>query len=305
MTNVSYAGSGIAAVDPTLIGQGQGLQVGKTAIDFKKGTVSLVTGGGSTNIGNFSGLNAYGSKSTAIQSLVFKSKVACSILIDQLTFTYETVNEWVTFNNVNVAQIYVVRTASGQTPDVFDFNVQASDNPAYTFAIQKSSPESELEVEFPTLQRAIGTYVQNSDLRGAKKIQVFLNTANLSETGKVTITAEIFDPASQQWKNLIPAAEFFSEIVANQFLQTQFGDTISRPVTPTNTYVAFELANGAIQIVQAGSTPSIPLSSNPIIAGLTPPIGYVLPSGASVFRFKAVVDTGALTFSLGIIKVFD
>src|SRR5579864_8689903 len=289
MTQVSFNGSGTAQPLPDVVGIGEGLQVGLTEIDFESGTVSLLDNSGHANaIGRFVGLHGSDGE-PALKAFVFKSKVTCTVKIDQNSFNYETINQWITFNHLNVSRIQIIRTPSGQNPDVFDFNVIGSDDPEYRFTIQPSSKQSETEVAFAQSQRAANTYTQNMNLHGAKKIIVVCNSPASVETGQVDVTAEIFDVATNTWKQLIPATDLAAGLIQNQSKLTMIGDDVERPTEPTNT--EFVGTSGGI------------LGNSYTVNYIR--IGYILPSGDQIFRFKAVVSVAPLTFSVSVIKVFD
>jgi len=311
MTNVSFHGTGTAEPLADNVGFGKGLQIGLTEIDFGSGDVKLVDSSGlPKSIGRFVGLHGSDSEGGIVKTIIFKSKVACTIIIDKMTYTYDNVNQWVAYNHVNTARMQITRVASGQNPDVYDFDFQASDDPDYSFTIQNSNKDSELETVFPNAQRSntggdgAGNYTQTTNLRGAKKLNVILTTANIvGETGNVTISGEIFDPASQTWKTVIPATDLFgANTPKNQSLVQPIGDTISQnPASGDNSYV-IEVNPGS-PIISKTSSAGSPVGFQGM-AALVPSMGFVLPSGDNVFRFKAVVAVGNLTFSLGIIKVF-
>ncbi|MHB8545648.1 MAG: hypothetical protein ACYDAJ_02650 [Nitrosotalea sp.] len=311
MVTISYKGSGNAAVDSSLLGVGQGLQVGNTKIVFDKGFVQLSDSQGrQVNMGFFSSLQALSSKETTIRSFVFRAKTVCTVTIGKAVYEYNILNEWVTYNYISEQEIDISRSATGQSPDVFDWQFFASDDPKFAFTIQRANRDSESEIAFPTLSRdnvsnpqglGAGVYAQTINLRGAKKIKVTLVTG--AGAGNVTITAEYFDFASQTWISFIPATEMFNGITTGVSSQKDYGDTISKYPTPLNTY-AFNTQPGGATF---GTAQSQIIGEVGYVSegGLVPPVGTVLPSGDNIFRFKAVVAGAAIAFSLGVTKVFD
>lgn len=302
MANVSFHGTGTTTPQSDQVGIGEGLQVGLTEIDFDSGNVSLVDNSGRpTNIGRFVGLHASDSEGGVVKSVIFKARVSCTVIIDKMLYAYENINQWITFNHLNTQRMQITRLASGQNPDVFDFDFQASDDPEYRFTIQNSNQDAQSEIVFPTLSRAVASYTQTINFRGAKKIRVALVTG--AGTGSVTITAEYFDVASGTWIEFIPKGELWDSILTGQSLTKEIGDTISKTLTLQNSYFA-QVDNAIVTFGNGSSLASITGGGSGGVAGANPPIGTVLPSGDNIFRFKAVVAGAALAFSLGITKVF-
>src|SRR6185437_4581090 len=227
MANVSYHGTGTSAPLTDQVGQGMGLQVGLTEIDFGSGDVKLLDSSGlPKSIGRFVGLHGSDSQGGDVKSIIFKAKVTCTILIDKMALPYENVNQWITFNHLNTSRMQIVRTVTGQNPDVYDFDFQASDDPEYRLTIQNSNQDALSEIVFASISQPIGTYTQNVNIRGAKKIRLALVTG--AGTGNVTITAEYFDVASGTWIPFIPKGELWDSIVTGQTLTKEFGDTIAK-----------------------------------------------------------------------------
>jgi hypothetical protein len=313
---ISYKGSGIAAVDSSLLGLGQGLQVGTTKISFDKGFVQLSDSlGRQVSMGFFSSLQAIGSKETNIRSFVFRAKTPCTVLIGKAAYEYANLNEWVTYNYISEQEIEITRVATGQNPDVFDWQFFASDDPKFTFTIQRASRDSETEIIFSNAARdqisnplglGAGIYAQTSNLRGAKKIKVSLVTNQVgAETGTVDVSLEYFDTASGLWITCLPATDVFGvNIPRNKTLTLDVGDDIQQPAAQgDNSYVANLLPSSPVTIQKTNSVVGVVGQGG--FTSIVPQIGTLLPSGDNIFRIKAIVKVSTLTFSLGIIKVFD
>lgn len=315
MVTISYKGSGNAAVDSSLLGFGQGLQVGTTKIAFDKGFVQLTDSQGrQVNMGFFSSLQALSSKEINIRSLVFRSKTRCTVLIGKMAYEYTNLNESVTFNYISESSIEITRSATGQNPDVFDWQFLASDDPNFSFTIQTASTDSDTEIVFPNLARdnvsnplglGAGVYAQTVNLRGAKKIKVSLVTnQGGAETGTVDVSLEHFDVASGLWISSMIATDLFGvNIPRNKILAQDIGESISQnPSSGDNSYV-IEVNPGS-PVISKTSSANAPVGFQAMSA-LVPQIGTLLPSGDNIFRVKAIVKVSTLTFSVGIIKVFD
>lgn len=303
MTQVSYSGSGITALKIDQIGSGQGLQVGDTDVDFANGQVHLAGIGSNTKIGSFRGLITKNNDKLSVKSLVFKAKTKCLLTIDDSVFVYETLGEYLTFNHIDITTMRIHRDTTGQNPDVFDWQFIASSDPEYKFTIQKSNRDSETEVLFPSLSRAVNPYTQNVNLRGAKRIILQGASPASAETGLATVTLEIFDPASGVWNNLVPNQDIFT-IAQGQNKEIEIGDTISKsPVQSQYGYISAPVANGSPP--GTNQTLSGTNSTSNGVSTLGSSVGHVLPSGDNILRAKVVVSANSLTFSLSIIKVFD
>ena len=312
---VSFKGSGIAAIDPTLKGSGQGLQVGKTVIDFAKGQVQLTAvNGNSVSMGSFAGLSSLGSDNYNVKSFIFRSKAICTVLVGKASYDYKNLNEWVTFNYLSVESVEIDRTATGQNPDVFDYQFFASDDPQFAFTIQQASRDSESEILFSNAERdnvtnplglGAGVYAVTSNLRGAKKIKLSLvtNVAG-AETGTVDVSLEHFDTTSGLWLPTLQATDAFGvNIPRNKLLVLDVGDDMSQPPASGDNSYNVSSSGGSLTIQQSKNTPT-GVGIGGIIA-MVPTVGTLLPSGDNIFRIKCIVKVSTLTFSLGIIKVFD
>lgn len=304
MTEVSFKGSGTPVIDQnSASGLGQGLQTGDTSIDFTQGNIQLVSSQGAKFlIGKFIGFFSQDSPSSTIKAFVFKAAVACTIKIGNATFDYVLVNQWITFRYINIGQIVVTKLATGANPDIFDWVFYASDNPDFDFTIQPSSKDSETEIIFPILQRNVNTFTQNTNLRGAKKIIVTGVSANIAETGVATVTMEVFDSASGLWILFVPNQDLFT-LTVNQQKVAEVGDTISKsPILSQWGDLSPPVANNTPAI--ANQTLGGNINSNGV-SGVGSSIGHALPSGDNLVRVKVIVTVSTLTFSIGIIKVYN
>ena len=304
MTQVSYKGSGLDVPSEQSNNQGQGLQEGLTKINFAIGAVQLIDlAGRSKLIGKFQGYRSRDSKSLVIKSIVFRTNVLCDLIIDGARIPYETLNEYITFNHINAGQISISRDATNLIPDVFDFEVIGSDDPDFSFSIQNTNKNSQTEIVFPKSSSGVNHYEKVVNLRGAKKIHLLGVSPASAETGVATVTCEVFDPASQTWIECVPNQDVFT-LIQGQSKDAEIGDTISKsPIFSQSGYV--EQSSG----VGHAPTPHQTLLENEVqgasitLAGTY--IGHVLISGDNIFRIKVVVTIASLTFSIGIIKVFD
>ncbi|MGI0058545.1 MAG: hypothetical protein ACREBJ_02155, partial [Nitrosotalea sp.] len=255
MVTISYKGSGNAAVDSSLLGVGQGLQVGNTKIVFDKGFVQLSDSQGrQVNMGFFSSLQALSSKETTIRSFVFRAKTVCTAVIGKAAYEYINLNEWVTYNYISEQTIEITRSATGQNPDVFDWQFFASDDPKFAFTIQKASRDSETEILFANATRAVNTYTQTSNLRGSRKIIVIGNSPASAETGTAKITVEIQDPATQNWIQIASELDLFT-LAQSVFIQKPIGENANKKLGTTGTdYEKFYYrADGSEGITEGGS----------------------------------------------------
>ncbi|GEM_PF-5516994 len=317
MTNISYFGSGTPTVDQnSATGIGQGLQVGQSVINFLTGQVHL-NNNQQTFVGRFLGLSAKNAvKDGIVQAFCFKAKAVCTIQLgDNAPYVYQTLNEWVTFKHVNFSKVTITRLATGQIPDVFDWAFMASDDADYDFQIQQVSRESEQEVLFPqqVLSNAVnlfglgnGVYVQNCNLRGAKKVIVTgYSPNNVGETGIATPSLEMFDAGSGQWVPVTPSTELFT-IATNQLKSEQVGDTIQRPIN-IDTVLATMFTLNSVNPASLGTyrSQTADFSTGNVPALLNSRIGTVLPSGDNIFRLKIIVTVSTLTCSFSITKVFE
>lgn len=314
MTTISFSGSGTPAVDQnSASGQGQGLQVGQSIVNFLTGAIHLNIQQ-QTLIGRFLGLTSKDStKDGIVNAFVFKAKAVCTIQLgDNAPFLYQTLNEWVTFKHVNFSKATITRSSTGQTPDIFDWDFMASDDADFDFQIQQVSRESETEVIFSNAARAQnggvnsdGVYTQTTNLRGAKKIKVNLVTNQTgAETGTVDVSLEHYDTASGLWLPTLQATDLFGvNIPRNEILSQDVGDTIQQNGLSGDNSFFVQTTPSSRTIDESKNLPELVsnISTIPIIAQ----IGTILPSGDNIFRIKAIVKVSTLTFSIGIIKVFE
>lgn len=307
MTQVSFKGSGTSTPDTGNIGFGQGLQVGLTNIDFAKGIVDFTDSIGKHDMGRFVGLHGQDASNLVVAALVFKAKTKCTLVIDQVSYDYETIGEWVTFNHLNISRMQVNRTATGQNPDVFDFQFIASDDPEYRFTIQQANRDSESEVIFANAQRAIATYTQKINLRGARKIIVIGNSPASAETGTAKITMEIFDVGSNQWVQIASELDLFT-LSQGLLIQKPVGEEANKRLGDSSTdYEMLWWRQDGTKAIYQGSeaTPSGGAGGSVDTTPFNNMRPIYLPSGDNILRFRADVATNPLTFSLSITKVFD
>ena len=303
MTNVSFSGSGTTAIVTDQIGSGQGLNVGDTELDFANGLVQLKdTFGQTTTIGKFRGFVTKNAQKNVVHTIVFKAKTKCTLYIEDTIFTYETIGEYVTFNHIDISSMKINRVSTGQSPDVFDWQIIASDNPEYKFSVQQSNRDSETEVLFPSAQKVVGTYTQKVNLRGAKKIILQGASPGSIETGVATVTMEVFDPASNTWNLIVPNQDLFT-IAQGQNKLAEVADTGSKsPIMSQYGALSPPVANGNPPVVN--QTLSGNVNSNGVSA-VGSSVGHFLPSGDNILRVKVIIATNPLTFSISITKVFD
>lgn len=299
MTQVNFSGSGTDSIEDQ-VGKGQGLQVGITKIDFSNGKISLDDG---KTIGVFRTLKKKGSKENIVKSFSFKSATKCTVKFQDTFIEYNLINEWLILQGIQTEEISISRTVTGVSPDIFDFIFIASDDSQYKISIEKGTRDSDIETVFASKSRAVNTYTQTINVQGAKKL-ILLGKAT-AEGGTATITAEIFDPASQSWIEHVPVEDLFT-LINGQSKRAQFGDTLSRIVRDEEIIVAWARSETALATAKIGDVVGVSASSLPHVSGaVASNIGYVLPSGDNLFRIKVVITTANLTFSLGVIKVFE
>ena len=299
MTQVNFSGKGTDGIDG-IVGKGQGLKVGDTKINFANGKIQF---NDSETIGNFRTLKSKGSDENIVKSFAFKSATKCIVKFQDTFIEYNLINEWLTLQGIQTEEISIYRTATGLTTDIFPFTFIASDNPDYKISIEKGTRDSDIETVFAPLSRAVDTYTQTVNTQGAKKI--ILTGRATAGTGTAVITGEIFDPASGQWIEHIPIEDIFT-LQNGDIKRTQIGDTISRYARDEDIRVAWSRIGSQLQTSAIGEIGGIISGEVPHIAGaVVSNIGTVLPSGDSLFRIKVVVTDADLTFSIGVLKVFD
>ena len=299
MTQVNFSGSGTDSFEEQ-VGKGQGLQVGITKIDFSSGKISLDDG---KTIGVFRTLKKKGSNSNEVRTFSFKSATKCTVKFQDTFIDYNLINEWLILQGIQTEEISISRIATGISPDIFPFSFIASDDVNYKISIEKGTRDSDVENVLESASRAIDTYYQTINVQGAKKL-ILLGKAT-AEGGTATVTAEIFDPASQSWMEHIPVEDLFT-LINGESKRAQIGDTLSRIPRDEEIIIAWAKGGTALKTNKIGEVAGTPIGSIPHVSGaIGSNIGYVLPSGDNLFRIKVVVTTANLTFSLGVIKVFE
>lgn len=297
MTQVNFSGSGIDSID-NQVGKGQGLKVGTTKINFASGKIQL---NDAETIGFFRNLKTKGAKDNTVRSFAFKSTAKCIIEFQDTFIDYNLINEWLVLKDIETELISIIRTATGLTTDIFNFSFIGSDTPNFSLSIEKGTRDSDLETLVASASKVADTYFQNINKQGAKSI--ILIGKQTDGTGTVTVSAQIFDPASSTWIDYIPNADIFS--LANGETKTaMLGDSISRKTVKSDEFKIVSYGNiGGITfgdgVSSSGSDGGI------VISAITPLSGYAIPSGDNVFRLKIVVNTNPATFSIGIQKVFN
>lgn len=303
MTEIAFKGSG-ETFSENEVGKGAGLGVGLTKIEFGSGRI-LTQGTTQSLIGKFRTIIQKGGNENVIRSLHFKAATKCTLKWKQTSFEYNLLNEWVVIQGITIDTMEIERSATGISPDVFDWQFMASDAPDYTFHIEKGTRDSDTEILFASESRAVNTHLKVFNTQNASKL-ILVGKATAG-TGTGTFTIEVFDPASGSWVELVPVDDLFT-LVNGETKTALVGAGIDRTIKSGQGHgLASALGaapNVTVTIHQEGDVIGSLLGGE-YGGGLTRAVQYPLPSGDNILRLKAVVTTAALTFSVGVIKVFN
>lgn len=305
MTQLSFKGSGTTDIE-NQVGIGQGLQVGITKIDFGVGKIQLSNSSSQNKtVGKIKNFKALGAPDNTVRSFIFKAATKCTIQYQNTFIEYNLLNEWFTLNGIETELIEIVRSASGITPDIFDYTFLASDKPNFSISVEKGTRDSDSEILFESLSRAANTYTKVFNTQNAPKITLVGKAT--SGTGTASVTLEEFDAASGDWVELASVEDIFT-LQNGQTKTAHIGEGVDRVIKSGQGHGMVMVTGGApnatVGVFPEGYVIGT-LSGGEISGGLTRNLQYPLPAGDNILRVKVVIASTPLTFSLGVIKVFN